>query len=70
MQKAQQEYARNAVAFSSTRKRNRLSLRDVSKITGVHFLAVFRFDHRKPISAIHYIALCEWTSQENPAFKI
>jgi transcriptional regulator with XRE-family HTH domain len=68
MKKAKQQYDRDSAAFTTTRKRNGLSLRNVSKITGVNFNTIFRFERRKDISAIHYLALCEWTAEENPVF--
>lgn len=59
-------YFLNADSFAAVRRRTGFSLREVARETGVDHCCISRFEHRKPIEAVAYIALMHWAILHNP----
>ena len=64
---AKKRYADRAKAFKRLRKDIGISMRDLADQLDIDHCAIHRFEHQKPISAVHFIQLEDWVLENTPA---
>ena len=65
MSDAHIRYLRFCQQFKKARKKSGLSLRELQRITRVHYSIMSRFEHGQIISALHAITLTDWATEQN-----
>jgi len=59
---AKKRYADKAKAFKRLRKDHCIPLRELAKHFKINHCVIHRFEHQNPISAVHFIQLEGWVS--------
>lgn len=62
-------YQQYCALFRETRRRSGLSLRVLSRVTGVHFCTIRRLEQGREVGARAYAVLMRWASQQQSVAK-